>query len=681
MGMEVQVPEVHLSTGMGTASHKEVLSVARLWIRQSLTSVLQGDATCYNQLLQDLNDIESGYPAQEAALVMTLKALSQAVSSINEHHHGSLLSCILGMSFWNYSLDVADALTEFIINLATSNGGFVDRSLDMLVRNFLPPSCGLPLFVDSLTRRLILGGLTEDQLLQKKSKHLARKNEILDRVHLAIQQIAELVPTAALRLQPIIFRRMPHRVIHKDWNALYIENMLRVESSAVGEIIGRRILMAVVDRLIEIDVEIRWEYILHDDSSKVYTFDMEMEDDEENEEPGKPGSEAKVQLPKSTAMQSLGEVADKMDVLMELTLDHLKACVDEGRLPQVYDTLMHSFQSTILTTHKSKFTQFLVFFLCSLAPTTCGATFASMLCDIFVNKSRPPNTRMTAAAYLASYLSRAKYLPLSVVSTSLKRLVDWCLQYLPHHNEDWKALNPGMHGVFYSACQAVMYILCFRMKMLMDDPKQRLLLEQLPLKNIIEHTLNPLKICLPSVVEEFTRQVRAFHLFDGLEFTSSKNTLEMEESKAFGGVKRLDMFFPFDPYLLKRSDRFIRPTFTFWSVGQTPVEEDEFEDTIMDERDSEPWDDDVQKNAYFEDFIADNKETYISSKGYQESQSDDEEFDSFECSMDKMSITRNDKAFILPPNLLVASTLASDKPVSVKLMPARLPPYSSSELW
>jgi len=57
------------------------------------------------------------------------------------------------------------------------------------------------------------------------------------------------------------------------------------------------------------------------------------------------------------------------------------------------------------------------------------------------------------------------------------------------------------------------------------------------------------------VVEEFLRQVKAFHLFNVLEFMSSKNTLEMEESKAFGGVERLDMFFPFDPYLLKRSDR------------------------------------------------------------------------------------------------------------------------------
>ena len=36
-----------------------------------------------------------------------------------------------------------------------------------------------------------------------------------------------------------------------QWNALYVENMLRVESSAFREIIGSRILMAVVDMLIE----------------------------------------------------------------------------------------------------------------------------------------------------------------------------------------------------------------------------------------------------------------------------------------------------------------------------------------------------------------------------------------------------------------------------------------------
>jgi len=38
---------------------------------------------------------------------------------------------------------------------------------------------------------------------------------------------------------------MPHIVIHKDHNALYIENIFRVKNNVVEEIIGRRILMAV----------------------------------------------------------------------------------------------------------------------------------------------------------------------------------------------------------------------------------------------------------------------------------------------------------------------------------------------------------------------------------------------------------------------------------------------------
>lgn len=657
MGMEVQVAGAeNLTERMGSALNKELLSVARLWIRQALTSVLQGDATSYDHLIQELSNIDAGDPVQEANLVMTLKALSQAVSSINEHHHGTLLSCVLGMSFWNYSLDVADVLMEFIINLATSNGGFVDKCLDMLVRNFLPPSCGLPLHMDSLTRRQILGGLTAEQLLLKKEGHLARKSEILERVHLAIQQIAELVPTAALRLQPIILRRMPHRIIHKDWNALYVENMLRVESSAVGEIIGSRILMAVVDRLIEIDVEIRWEHILHEDSSKVYVFEMEMEEDEENEEdPGKPGSEANIQFAKSSdGKQSLDEVADKMDVLMELALNHLNICAYEGRLAQVYNTLMHSFQSTILNTHKSKFTQFLIFYLCSLAPATCGANFASLLCDIFVSKSRAPNTRMTTAAYLASYLARAKYLPLFVISASLKRLVDWCLQYTPQQNNEKKTINPGLYGVFYSACQAIMYVLCFRLKLLMDDPKQRLLIEELPLKKILEHKLNPLKVCLPSVVEEYLRQVKAVHLFDVSQYTSSNNMLETEESKAFGGVERLDMFFPFDPYLLKQSDRFVRPNFTFWSMVQTPHDEDDLDDQ-EDHMISDPWDEDLE-----------NVERHTLREGY-ESQSDNEDFEEFECAMNKMSITPKHTAFRVPAKLLASAEPRPD-------MPARLYP-------
>ena len=48
-----------------------------------------------------------------------------------------------------------------------------------------------------------------------------------------------------------------------------------------GKECNRRIIgciksMAVVDKLIEIDVEIRWEHILHEDSGKVHVFEKKM---------------------------------------------------------------------------------------------------------------------------------------------------------------------------------------------------------------------------------------------------------------------------------------------------------------------------------------------------------------------------------------------------------------------
>jgi hypothetical protein len=45
-----------------------------------------------------------------------------------------------------------------------------------------------------------------------------------------------------------------------------------VESSVVGEIFGRIVLMEVNHKVVQIDVEIRKEYVLHEYSSKVYTF-------------------------------------------------------------------------------------------------------------------------------------------------------------------------------------------------------------------------------------------------------------------------------------------------------------------------------------------------------------------------------------------------------------------------
>lgn len=390
----------------------------------------------------------------------------------------------------------------------------------------------------------------------------------------------------------------------------------------LGKNHGGQILLAIVDRLIEIDVEIRWEDILReDDSNKVFMFHMNLDDDSalgvKDSDEGYsladstgPGCEAKQQhgLVATRPIQNgelptLDEMADKMDLMMDMTFEHLQLCVKQGHGNQVFETLISSFQTTILDTYKSKFTQFLVFYLCSLAPATCGSSFASLLCDIFISKTRPPNTRMSAAAYLASYLARASYLPQSVVLESVRRLLEWCVSYAQlaedRRNPCMSTADPVLHGVFYSACQAVMYVLCFRLKDLTEDSKLKRILRNLPLQELVEHHLKPLMVCLPSVVEEFVKQASIAQLVDCRAWADSKEICGAQQlAGSFGGEGRLDMFFPFDPYLLKQSDRFIRPHFIHWSMVELPEVQEEVseeDDDFVNATFSEPsssWEDD-----------------------------------------------------------------------------------------
>jgi RNA polymerase I-specific transcription initiation factor RRN3 len=70
---------------------------------------------------------------------------------------------------------------------------------------------------------------------------------------------------------------------------------------------------------------------------------------------------------------------------------------------------------------------------------------------------------------------------------------------------------------------------------------------------------------------------------------------------SFGGQSRLDMFSPFNLYLLRQSDRFIRPYFIHWSMVEPPDTQVEFlevDDDFANATFSEPsssWEDDSLK--------------------------------------------------------------------------------------
>ena len=54
---------------------------------------------------------------------------------------------------------------------------------------------------------------------------------------------------------------------------------------------------------------------------------------------------------------SLDEMADKMDFCMDLVLGHIAQRAGRGEVEAVYAALLHSFHTTVLETHRAKFTQ------------------------------------------------------------------------------------------------------------------------------------------------------------------------------------------------------------------------------------------------------------------------------------------------------------------------------------
>ncbi|KAJ6808107.1 RNA polymerase I-specific transcription initiation factor RRN3-like [Iris pallida] len=529
---EEEEEEGYLSDSEALSSVVQVLD----GVAMAHNVVSQYDQDQYDYLVSILDPTRRG-PEEEATLVTAVKALTGAVSKINIAYHGSLLTNIFSMNIWNYDFEARKAVLELITSMAAVPDKFLDNCLHMLVSNFMPP------------RRMRVA-----------SNHMrtAEKDKIHSELHMALHYIANMVPLAPMKLRHILDRRMPKSGEPKEILVTFVECILGLESDEIGDYLGNTVLAKVVELLLDLDVNIHWEDILQEEHNKGI-FDMELEDVEEN------ANDVAGLIRKSSDGLKGNVVAAKLDSLMVIVCEHLRTCAYDGQLVKVFEMLTESFTKTLMNAHKSKFAQFVMFYACSLDPENCGQEFAYRLTDIFVSMENQMSS-MSAVAYLASYLARAKFVSSSLVMSIVQRLVDWCAEYCQHRNVWDKTLNLKAHRVFYSGCQAVMYILCFRMRSLIDVPNLKSQLVHLPLELVLRHPLDPLKVCLPTIVQEFVRQALAAHLFKASIAFLSDNLLESEFSKTFGGVERLDTFFPFDPYLLKESDRFIRPNFMLWSM-------------------------------------------------------------------------------------------------------------------
>lgn len=292
------------------------------------------------------------------------------------------------------------------------------------------------------------------------------RTELLKSIHQTIQKTLQQVPTGIPELVKILDELYPHKRFGLAIQSEYIQQLLEICDYL--PLVQGRVLDMILQRCLEMDVEI----VIEDDGEVRLQKDFEtqkldehglpqppsLEDDELDpfgfSSPGGlmatsfPGQSYASNAEKISYNFSHNqipaeviELADKLDAMLSLVIQHFQRLLDKHppapttipgpsssssssreaqrraehpELLKFYGQLLELFQRRLLLAHKSKYVQFLFFFVAAQRPVF-AELFARKLFEVILTVSESAYVRQSAVMYLASYLSRATFLPAALI--------------------------------------------------------------------------------------------------------------------------------------------------------------------------------------------------------------------------------------------------------------------------
>ena len=333
----------------------------------------------------------------------------------------------------------------------------------------------------------------------------------------------------------------------------------------------------------------------------------------------------------------------KLDAILEALFCHYAPSFEGApSADRVFasDMLASQFSSIILPTYRSRHTQFLLFHFFQTSPELVDL-FVGKCIQLTSDKSRPGIIRQSAAAYLASFIARGIHVSSQVVRDVFDYLGEQLALLRAQYEPACRGPDLRRYSNYYSLMQALMYIFCFRWRSLEigtedfdetedhhhyleDDDGISNFHRWIPgLKTTLEANvfskLNPLRICAPTIVAEFARVARhlavvyVYHVLEAnkrirLTNTGSAATTTATTSRMMTAAgqamtvgpretalsvrrdeahQQLDMYFPFDPYHLPRSRRWVDADYREWKGIPEPNDARDSETAEEDEDEAE----------------------------------------------------------------------------------------------
>ncbi|XP_056263928.1 RNA polymerase I-specific transcription initiation factor RRN3 [Pseudoliparis swirei] len=517
---------------------------------ETLAKHKRGDSRDYELLKHQLADPD----IKDAQIINWLQEFRSCVTQLTKDHE-QLIYTILRLPWVGRSPAVVEEYMVFLSNLVSAQTVYLCACLKMVVSHFTPK------------RVTVCEGGVDISDSDDEDENLPTN---FNQCHQALQLITRYVPSTSRFLMPILTDHFPF--VQKSSTTLecYAHNLLRVAVYIPS--IRRDVLELIIGKMLKLDVSAARSDIEESEEAAQRVEETTEEGlfDMDEDLPAAGPSRATMAHP----------VADRLDTLMAVMMAYITdACHVDGslqvdRTKDLFRDLLSVFDKLILPTHASAHVQYTLFYLCSFRVALAEA-FLDHLWKILQSPAQPAVLRQAAAGYLGSFLARAKFIPMATVRACLDLLLSWIHGYIDSQDGSGRAAccDISLHGPFYSACQAVFYTLVFRHKAMLESNMKKGLeyLQSLNLERVVMCQMNPLKVCLPAVTSMFaaiTRTYQVVFCYSVIE-RNNRHVLPVVRSSAGGdgvttNTNPLDSFFPFDPYLLKRSVQLIEPLYRVW---------------------------------------------------------------------------------------------------------------------
>ncbi|KAH8676617.1 RNA polymerase I-specific transcription initiation factor-like protein rrn3 [Tricladium varicosporioides] len=596
------------------------LDLIRSEVKRAIEGHAKGNSEAYDNIkslfcskTQDEDD-EDVEEQRRAEIKTYIIALTSYTSLLNSNCSG-LVKSLIHFQWLGRDESSVKAYIHFLGSLASAQGAYVGMILGTLVDNF----AGVRL---SSGRLIGYPDVSREQLTS--------------RVHVALKYLLRLVPSASGILSPIISKKFPFSDETKKIHVTYIQNLMRLIEYAPE--LKSDTFALITDKLVKIDVQMQVNLEDLDDDVSAAIVSAVINATHRDEEAGEisqsesdPDSSDDEDL--SSDMKQLKEVqanVEVMDAILDLLFNVYTPYFEDPNsieAANMFETLISHFTNIILPTYRSRHTQFLLFHFAQKADHLVDL-FAGTCVQLAFEAGQPAVLKQSAAAYLASFVARGAHVESHVVQTVFE-LIGSNLNHLRQENEaTCRGPDLKRYTTFYAMTQALLYIFCFRWRDLIaptelleeNDPLAFVgqNLEWIPgvketLHNAIYSKLNPLKICSPPIVSEFAKianHLRFLYVYPLLEtnkrirlsqFVSKNGALRDTGNGNNDSWHQLDAYFPFDPYQLPVSKKWVEGDYVMWKGVPGLDQDEDDEDETADEDEEEEADVDEETATDEED--------------------------------------------------------------------------------